>query len=673
MRSVSLLFSAFLCAVGLASLALTLYLWFGDWPQQTRDVVEALRSEAENAERGPDPTLGSVFAREPRSLGGTWQAVIDPFDAGTVLAAAPRALRPEAPADLGEFSFENGLTLEVPGDWNTQDPRLVFYQGAVWYKRTFSHDPSPNRRTFLHFGAANYRAAVYLNGRLLGVHEGGFTPFNFEVGDALKTGENLLVVQVDNRREAGDIPTPTTDWHNYGGLTREVQLVEVPGTYVRAFQVSLAASGDAIEGWAEVAGSDPKSEVTWSVPELGIEISATPDADGRAEFSVPAEPERWSPDSPRLYSVEVRAGTDRVSEDVGFRTVETRGTEILLNGEPIFLRGISLHEEAPHGEGRAWSPGHARTLLGWAADLGCNFVRLAHYPHSEHMAREADRLGLLVWEEIPVYWAVAFAEERTLERARRQLSEVIERDANRASVILWSVANETPMTETRLSFLSELVSHVRSEDSTRLVTAALLTGREALQPFFLEYYLPALIGVRRPEWVLDVEDPLGDLIDVASVNEYFGWYYSGAVGLVWPFGSARARTLMLENMDRIRIRTGLDKPLVISEMGAGAKAGLHAPEEDLHAYSEEFQALVYRHQLAMLEKQEDLAGMSPWVLKDFRAPLRLYQGVQDHWNRKGLVSDEGDRKLAFGVLRDYYRGLSAAEPAQDGPREDEAG
>ena len=403
--------------------------------------------------------------------------------------------------------------------------------------------------------------------------------------------------------------------------------------------------------------------MTLSIPDLGVEASAVPDAEGRATFSVPAEPERWSPESPRVYDVELRAGADRVGEPIGFRTVEIRGTEILLNGDPLFLRGISLHEEAAHGEGRAWSPGHARTLLGWAVDLGCNFVRLAHYPHAEHMAREADRLGLLVWEEIPVYWAIAFESDRTLELARTQLSELIERDGNRASVILWSVANETPMTEPRLRFLTALADHVRAEDPSRLVTAALLTGGEVLLPFFTRYYLPALVGIDRSEWVLAVDDPLGEVVDVLAVNEYFGWYYSGAIGLLWPFGSARARTVMLDHMDRIRIRTGIDKPLVISELGAGAKHGLRAPESELHAYSEDYQALVYRRQLEMLDRQTGLAGMSPWVLKDFRSPLRLYQGVQDHWNRKGLVSDDGERKLAFDVLREYY--ARRAEAGED--------
>jgi beta-glucuronidase len=344
-----------------------------------------------------------------------------------------------------------------------------------------------------------------------------------------------------------------------------------------------------------------------------------------------------------------------LKKEIGFRTLEVLGDEILLNGKPIFLRGISLHEEAAGGR-RAYSAEDARTLLGWASDLECNFVRLAHYPHNDHMAREADRLGLLVWAEIPVYWDVAFESEHTLELARAQLSELIERDRNRASVVIWSVGNETPMTESRLHFMSALVDHVRALDDTRLVSAALLTGTEALTPFMTRAYLPALFGL--------VRDELAERVDLAAMNEYFGWYYSGAIGTLGPFSSQHARRVMLENMQRIRFELPAGKPLVVSELGAGAVAGRHAPEEELAVYSEEYQALVYRRQLAMLEQQPGLRGISPWVLKDFRSPMRMYQGVQDYWNRKGLVADDGTRKQAFGVLRDHYRQRRALA---DGP------
>jgi beta-glucuronidase len=640
--------------LGLGALALTGWVWFGDWPQEAHEIVRYERSARENAARGPDALVENAGARAHTSLAGTWQALIDPYDRAGLLGLAPRAVEPRAPADLGEFSFENGLTLEVPGDWNTQDPRLVFYQGVVWHARRFDFDPEAHegRRHFLYFGAANYAAWVYLNGELVGMHEGGFTPFDFEVTDRLRPGENLLVVKVDNRMADDDVPTATTDWANYGGLTREVLLLHLPATFVRGYSVDL--EGEAVAGEIEFEGETPPGMVRVAFPELAVS-GDFPVEGGRARFRFEdVRPEPWSPEQPRLYRLEIAIPGERIEDEVGFRRVEVRGHEILLNGEPIFLRGISIHDESLDPGGRIHDRDQAEALLAHAVDLGCNFVRLAHYPHDESMLRAADRLGLLVWAEIPVYWNIAFGDGETLARAKRQLSEMITRDRNRASVILWSLGNETPTGAERNRFFSELAAHVRALDDSRLLTAALLTGEEVLVPFFVESYLPALFGWVNETWPFTVDDPLGEIVDVVALNEYFGWYYSGALAQVSPFTSAYARRVMLENMHRIRFDPGVGKPLVVSELGAGAKQGLRAPANELRAYSEEYQALVYERQLDMLARQEHLAGMSPWVLKDFRSPLRLYQGVQDYWNRKGLVDPEGRRKLAFEVLRADY-------------------
>ena len=200
MRRVLAMLAGLAFCVGAGSLALTLYLWFGDWPAEMKAVVDYERSARENLGRAPEPLLQNPRGQQHLSLNGTWQAVIDPYSRGELGGIAPRAMEPRDPADLAEFSFENGLSLEVPGDWNTQARELVFYQGVVWYKRRFAAGPAPGTRSFLYFGAANYRASVYLNGLLVGEHEGGFTPFNFDVTDQLRSAENLLVVKVDNRR-----------------------------------------------------------------------------------------------------------------------------------------------------------------------------------------------------------------------------------------------------------------------------------------------------------------------------------------------------------------------------------------------------------------------------------------------------------------------------------------
>jgi len=274
-------------------------------------------------------------------------------------------------------------------------------------QEVFRLPKKPNTRLFVYFGAANYVADVYLNGEKLGRHEGGFTPFNFEITTLVRETANSLIVKVDNQRRREGVPTLNTDWWNYGGLTREVKLVETPATFVQDYFIQLQkGSRDHISGWVKLNGDRLNQKVTVRIPEAKVSRSFNTDANGFAEISFPADLTLWSPDNPKLYEVVIEMEADRVPDLIGFRSIEVKGPEILLNGRPIFLRGVSIHEEAPFRGGRAYSKEDATTLLGWAKELGCNFVRLAHYPHNESMVRQADKLGLMVWSEIPVYWTI---------------------------------------------------------------------------------------------------------------------------------------------------------------------------------------------------------------------------------------------------------------------------
>jgi beta-glucuronidase len=333
---------------------------------------------------------------------------------------------------------------------------------------------------------------------------------------------------------------------------------------------------------------------------------------------------RWSPDTPKLYDVVVSAGADRWHDRVGFRTLAVDGPRILLNGKPVFLRGISLHEEEIGADPtRRITPEAARALLMRVKDgLHGNFVRLAHYPHDETMVRTADELGLLVWSEVPVYWRIAWDDADTLATARRMLAENILRDRNRAAIALWSVGNETPVTDARNAFMARLVADVRALDPHRLVTAALLTERDE--------------SSGHPVMVL--ADPLAAEVDVLAVNTYNGWY-----------GPDR-----LTDLARFEWRLPADRPLILSELGADARFGLHETGPTPHKFTEEYQADYYRATLAMARRIPTLAGMSPWILKDFRSPRRQLAGVQDGWNRKGLISELGEPKLAFAVLAEWY-------------------
>jgi beta-glucuronidase len=571
--------------------------------------------------------IQNIADRNRTSLNGRWRVIVDPYEAGyRTFHGKPWDMGwfsnlPVRPG-LAEYDWDRADLLNVPGDWNSQSEWLFFYEGTVWYKRDFETHRRDGERLFLHFGAANYEAIVYLNGQAVGSHRGGFTPFAFEVTDAIVEGKNFLVAKVDNTRHASAVPMSSTDWWNYGGITREVNLLTLPETFIRDYQVRLSDDGTRVIGWVQLDGpqiADQQLEVR--LPEVGGVASVATDSAGQALFEIEAEVERWAPGRARLYDVQITSPADRVRDRIGFRTVDVRGHEILVNGEPVFLRGISLHEEAPTRPGRSWGEEDARTSLGWALELGCNFVRLAHYPHDEATTRVADELGLLVWSEIPVYWHIDWENADTLDCAKDQLEELISRDRNRAAVILWSLSNESPATPPRLAFLQALVRHARELDPSRLLTAALMA--------------------RPGDGTMTIDDPIGEHLDVMGCNEYLGWYYrkpEEVAGTQWT--------------------SSWDKPLIMSELGAGALQGVEGDEETL--FSERHQARVYEEQIAMLKQIPFLAGLSPWILKDFRSPRRPLKDIQDYYNRKGLISERGFRKRAFSVLQSWYRELAGA-------------
>jgi beta-glucuronidase len=600
----------------------------------------------------PAPIVLAGADRRPAiSLDGDWGTIVDPYFSGLFSFHHQekkngwfmnQKAKPGDPFPT-EYDFSKAPKLKVPADWNTQRESLFFYEGPIWYERDFTYQPKEHTRVYLHVGAANYKSWFWVNGQKVCEHEGGYTSFNCEVTAAIHAGANFVVAAVDNTRAEDNMPTLQTDWWNYGGLTRSVSLIEAPETFIDQYDVHLSRMPETtlsphgndfgvvgsihlahIEGWIHVEGGKVGDKVKVEIPELHSDGSGVLAEDGRAQIHlVASELQRWSPETPKLYHVKISAGQDSIDELIGFRTIETRGTEILLNGKPIFLRGISIHAEAPYRTGRANTDKDAETLLGWAKELGCNFVRLAHYPHDESMLRAADRMGLLVWSENPVYWALQFDNPKVLAKAEQQLDEEIGTSRNHAAIILWSMANETPSTEARTHFIETLAERARALDSTRLITAALLVRGEGHTKI--------------------VDDALGKALDVIGVNEYIGWYEQHP-----------------ETADVTDWRIDYQKPLIVSEFGGDAKAGLHGGEND--RWTEEYQANIYRHQFGMLNRIPQLRGMSPWILMDFRSPNRPLPGIQDEFNRKGLISDQGEKKQAFFILQKAYVEKTVGRP-----------
>lgn len=558
-------------------------------------------------------TLVTLAGRETISLDGQWHMILDLFDEGLRQCwFALDEMPPSQWATPRDYEIEAGELVPVPSCWNVLKPEWTYFEGAAWYTRWLDWEPLAGReRTILSFGAANYAAMVFLNGIHIGSHKGGSTPFCIEATGYLQPGRNRLQVYVANRRRPDSVPMHHIDWFNYGGLYREVALLHLPQVFIRCVSAALTGDGSAVR-FSMSLSSPIAGTADVEIAELGLRISL-PLVDGEGELTVPVPLTCWSPVTPKLYDVRFAFATDEVTERIGFRTIKTRGTEILLNGSPIWLKGVCVHEDDLK-LGKVSSEADIRRRFRHAKELGCNFLRLAHYPHHDLVARIADEEGFLLWAEIPVYWAIDFANPDTLADARNQLSELILRDINRASVIIWGLGNENADTDARLAFMGELAATAKQLDPSRLTSAACLINRERFT----------------------IEDRLAAHLDVIGLNEYFGWYEPDFSGL-----------------DRLLANSNPDRPVIISETGADAVPGHRGAGRML--FTEDWQAEFYRQQFRRIAATPFIAGLAAWLLYDFRTERRQ-TGFQRGFNRKGLIeTDKLTKKLAFEALADCYR------------------
>ncbi|MDR1596534.1 MAG: hypothetical protein LBR99_02405 [Treponema sp.] len=574
-------------------------------------------------------SLVNISGRETESLNGEWHFCVDPYDTCR-RAHWFREIRysdkgAEQPVD---WDFDAWERRAVPGTWNVQSKELFWYEGSGIYMRTFRYVPvEAGERLMLCFEGAAYEASVFLNGVFIGTHDGGSTPFTADVSGAVKSdGENRLIVAADARRSPLRVPMDNTDWFNYGGLYRDVYLARVPGVYIKDWFVRLAPDGtfSKIRADIEIAGGTGPGgrRAVLAIPELGIqEEVSVQEGKGTALFSVnPKSLSLWSPENPKLYDVSIRLlpedggkGGDLVRDRIGFREIKTRGQEILLNGKKIFLKGVCVHEDHVL-LGKTTTPEVIRETIRDLKEMNGNYLRLAHDPHDRRFAQIADEEGVLLWEEIPVYWAIAFGNKNTYRDAENQLIELIKRDRNRAGVIIWSVGNENPDTDERLAFMSNLTKKARELDETRLVSAACLVNHTKLK----------------------IEDRLSDFTDITGINEYYGWYDSD-----------------FDKLSRLLSNSSPDKPVIITEFGGGARSGQRGSVNDL--FSEDYQKNLYIKQLETFNKYPFIAGLSPWILYDFRCPRR-FNRYQEGFNRKGLIdADRKTKKLAFFVMQEFYK------------------
>lgn len=561
-------------------------------------------------------------ARNLVSLNGEWNVIIDPTGIGEWRQVWLEK-KPQKKTDFFEYSFDGGPTLKVPGDFNSQMRELTYFEGTVWYKKQFHYTHKKEKRLFLYFGAVNYMADVFLNGEKIGSHEGGFTPFQFEITNKVKEGINAVIVKVNNTRQGNGLPGLGYDWFNYGGITRDVVLIETGNNFIEDYHIQLKkGSLNTVVGEVQLNGSQPEQNIEIKIPELNLLYKTRTDQRGTAQIEFSSAFKLWSPENPKLYKVIIKSETDSISDNIGFRSIEVQGGKVLLNKKTIFLKAVNIHEENPYKGARAYSKDDALLLLKAAKELGCNLVRLAHYPHNENMIKEAEKIGLMVWSELPVYQHIQFADSSVPFKMERMMKGMIRRNKNHCGIVIWSLSNETyPSTPNRDKALVELTKKCRALDSARLIVHVTNSHRYTNHTF-------------------EIADTLYKYSDLIAINEYLGWY------VPWQGKPSETKWKLAYS----------DKPVFISEFGGEALYGNnHGPSDEAAYWSEGYQEKIYLDQVEMFSTIPNLSGVCPWLLFDYRSPGRMHPVYQKGYNRKGLLSEKGDKKKAWYVIKNYYQ------------------
>jgi beta-glucuronidase len=555
------------------------------------------------------------------------------------------------PQDVGlnsgwQTGFAEGWPIAVPSSWNEQFEDGRDFLGPAWYQTEFRLPWGwAGKRIVLRFGSVNYLGEVWLNGQPLGTHEGGHLPFEFDITALVQSSDNKLVVRVDGRlafdrvppgnvtgdpadffsSHDGNYPQAQFDFFPYCGIQRPVLLYATSRDFIRDVTIQTGFSGTQghIQARVESAVEVPSvARLQLSGHGQHVFVEATfSDNLAEAELDIPGVL-LWSPGSPNLYdlAVELLQGAeiiDAYSMKVGVRTIRVADDQLLLNDQPVYLTGFGRHEDFPV-VGRGYLPAlivKDYALMQW---IGANSFRTSHYPYSEQMLDLADQLGFLVIDETPAV-GLYFREDGLEKRralCRQYVNELIARDKNHPSVIIWSLANEphSSYPEAR-AFFEELYHQAKSVDSTRPVTLVSFLG---------------------------LDEEAFEFCDLVCLNRYLGWYsQSGNLDEALPLLSAELDALHQK----------FDKPILLAEFGADAIPGHHAQPPEM--FSEEYQADLISRYIQLLRQKPYAIGEHIWNLCDFKTSQGITRAGA--LNYKGVFTRDRRPKLAAHRVRSIWR------------------
>jgi len=533
-------------------------------------------------------------------------------------------------------NWENGLVgtrpIAVPASWNEIFAECRDFLGPAWYQTEFVIPWGwENQKIFLRFGSINYLSDVWLNGEKLGEHEGGHLPFKFDITERNKIEKNKLVVRVDGNLSKEHVPPsgrtmnyPDTnfDFYPYCGIQRPVLLYAIPKEGIKDITVitTIEGTNGIVKVLLEKNGVKGK-EANGILTGYGVQIESRISLDATTEIFLNVENAKlWSPESPNLYDLKVEILDngivfDEYSLSVGIRTIEVKGIQLLLNGKPIFLKGCAKHEDFPV-VGKGYLPALITKdydLLSW---IGANSFRTSHYPYSEKMMDMADRLGFLIIDETPAV-GLTFNKDiidRHLELCQRYIKELIERDKNHPSVIMWSLANEPHRSRAAKDFFRAMYETARKIDSTRPITLVSQVGASERAFEFLE---------------------------VICVNRYYGWY-------THPGQIDEGCKLLSDELDKINNK--YQKPIILSEFGTDTLAGCHSEQPEM--WSEEYQVEFIKNYLEVVKSKDYVVGAHIWNMCDFKTSQSIIRAKG--LNHKGVFTRDRKPKMAAHFLRKIW-------------------
>ncbi|UCG04153.1 MAG: hypothetical protein JSW11_09235 [Candidatus Heimdallarchaeota archaeon] len=528
--------------------------------------------------------------------------------------------------------FKSLKQIILPNNWNIV-PELDRYEGIVWFFYLLEFHENINNfkesDIFLQFKAVNYDTRLWINGVKCGDHQGNFLPFSIKIEPNLINKKNYIAVRVENLRKRNRIPTRSRDWFNWGGIYRDISLCILEKTRIGWVGVKtiIHERSATIELNYELTTLKRRQiDISWKLLFLGnISTQKRQKKDPilvdsgiifknhhlkRGSFSLTVEEAKiWSIDDPQLYQVQLslQGSHELYVTRFGIRDLKIVGHILFLNDKPVSMRGVCLHEELVL-YGRAIPRRKRRKDIINIKKLGFNALRTGHYPHDEMIYDICDEEGLLVLEEIPVYWGIDFSDKQVFKLAVRMLKEMIRRDFNHPSIISWSTGNEVPvLNKDCVQFMTALTRYCKSLDNSRLIT------------FVLEFW-SALIA---PKEVIEE-------VDILCINQYIGWYYLSVYNL----------NLFLDSLHQ----RFTNKIVFITEFGAGGKFGYHDSSKLPKKYSEERQAAIISHSIKVMNSKTYIKGWFIWIYRDFRSHMRLNK-FQEGYNRKGIVSEKNEMKL----------------------------